>query len=88
MKKHVYHGFYRATKSCQQLAKHVQCADEKNYISDFRRNTETCAFNQNSDIMYVLVKTNFGMNFERQIHILLTNKKNKGLISVPSNFLI
>ena len=51
---------------------------------------KTCAFNPNSDIkiMYLLVKTNFRMNFKRQTHILLNSKNYQGLISVPSNFLI
>ena len=84
------HNFHRLTRTYQQLHKQVQCADEKNYISDFRRNTVTCAFNPNSDIkiIYLLVKTNFGMNFKRQTHILLNTKNYQGLISVPSNFLI
>ena len=90
MKKHINHNFHRLTKTYQQLHKQVQCADEKNYISDFRRNMVTCAFNPNSDIkiMYLLVKTNFGMNFKRQTHILLNTKNYQGLISVSSNFLI
>ena len=40
VKKHINHNFHRLTKTYQQLNKHVQCTDEKNYISDFRKNTE------------------------------------------------
>ena len=36
----INHNFHRLTKTYQQLHKQVQCTDEKNYISDFRRNTE------------------------------------------------
>ena len=40
VKKHINHNFHRLTRTYQQLHKQVQCTDEKNYISDFRRNTE------------------------------------------------
>ena len=89
VKKHINHNFHRLTKTYQQLHKQVQCTDEKIIFQTSEETRKPCAFNPNNDIkMYLLVKTNFGMNFKRQTHILLNTKNYQGLISVPSNFLI